>query len=108
MLLKNFLIVVFGKHIILKLILIFFNRQILRFWVIFSIFNFLFFLFYTISYINRPPRLEDNKEDGSRTKQKGFRPLYDIPFMYEAREFLRKKLIGHNVQVGFWILGVML
>ncbi|XP_023328486.1 staphylococcal nuclease domain-containing protein 1 [Eurytemora carolleeae] len=47
----------------------------------------------------RPPRLEDNKEDGSRTKQKGFRPLYDIPFMYEAREFLRKKLIGHNVQV---------
>ena len=56
----------------------------------------------------RPPRLEDNKEDGSRTRQKGFRPLYDIPFMYEAREFLRKKLIGHNVQVGFWIIGEML
>jgi staphylococcal nuclease domain-containing protein 1 len=48
----------------------------------------------------RPPRLEENKEEGApRTRQKGFRPLYDIPFMYEAREFLRKKLIGHNVQV---------
>merc|ERR1712142_827811 len=29
----------------------------------------------------------------------GFKPLYDIPFMFEAREFLRKKLIGHQVQV---------
>ena len=25
------------------------------------------------------------------------RPLYDIPYMYEAREFLRKKLIGKKV-----------
>jgi len=47
----------------------------------------------------RPPRLEDKEEGGQRTRQKGFRPLYDIPFMYEAREFLRKKLIGHTVQV---------
>ena len=46
----------------------------------------------------RPPRL-DQEADGSRTRQKGFKPLYDIPFMYEAREFLRKKLIGHNVNV---------
>ena len=48
----------------------------------------------------RPPRLDD-KEEGAqqRTRQKGFRPLYDIPFMFEAREFLRKKLIGQNVQV---------
>ena len=46
----------------------------------------------------RPPR-EDKEEGAGRTRQKGFRPLYDIPFMYEAREFLRKKLIGHNVQV---------
>merc|ERR1711892_621556 len=45
----------------------------------------------------RPPRLE--AEDGSRNRQKGFKPLYDIPFMFEAREFLRKKLIGHQVQV---------
>ena len=28
-----------------------------------------------------------------------FRPLYDVPYMYEAREFLRKKLIGKKVQV---------
>ncbi|XP_052242771.1 staphylococcal nuclease domain-containing protein 1-like [Dreissena polymorpha] len=27
------------------------------------------------------------------------RPLYDIPYMYEAREFLRKKLIGKKVNV---------
>jgi len=47
----------------------------------------------------KAPKLEDKDEDGNRTRQKGFRPLYDIPFMYEAREFLRKKVIGHNVQV---------
>ncbi|CAB3411232.1 unnamed protein product [Caenorhabditis bovis] len=28
-----------------------------------------------------------------------FRPLYDIPFMFQAREFLRKRLIGKKVQV---------
>jgi len=42
----------------------------------------------------RPPRLEEGAERG-----KTFRALYDIPYMFEAREFLRKKLIGHNVQV---------
>jgi len=26
------------------------------------------------------------------------RPLYDIPYMFEAREFLRKKLIGKKVE----------
>merc|ERR1719259_578819 len=41
-----------------------------------------------------PPRLEEGAERG-----KTFRALYDIPYMFEAREFLRKKLIGHNVQV---------
>nr|CAD7459293.1 unnamed protein product [Timema tahoe] len=30
---------------------------------------------------------------------KGSRPLYDIPWMFEAREFLRKKLIGKRVNV---------
>merc|ERR1712055_416925 len=43
----------------------------------------------------RPPRPED---DAVR-REKGFKPLYDIPFMFEAREFLRKKLIGQNVQI---------
>ncbi|CAI5440772.1 unnamed protein product [Caenorhabditis angaria] len=28
-----------------------------------------------------------------------FRPLYDIPYMFQAREFLRKRLIGKKVQV---------
>merc|ERR1719219_3178343 len=46
----------------------------------------------------RPPRL-DAEADNSRNRQKGFKPLYDIPFMFEAREFLRKKLIGHQVHV---------
>jgi len=42
----------------------------------------------------RPPRLADDA-----TRPANFRALYDIPYMFEAREFLRKKLIGHNVQV---------
>lgn len=46
----------------------------------------------------RPPR-QDPADGESRGRQKGFRPIYDIPFMFEAREFLRKKLIGHQVQV---------
>ena len=29
------------------------------------------------------------------------RPLYDIPYMFEAREFLRKKLIGKKVRASF-------
>uniref|UniRef100_A0A452TI12 Staphylococcal nuclease domain-containing protein n=1 Tax=Ursus maritimus TaxID=29073 RepID=A0A452TI12_URSMA len=44
----------------------------------------------------RPPRLEgENMQD----KNKKLRPLYDIPYMFEAREFLRKKLIGKKVNV---------
>uniref|UniRef100_A0A671LBU8 Staphylococcal nuclease domain-containing protein 1 n=1 Tax=Sinocyclocheilus anshuiensis TaxID=1608454 RepID=A0A671LBU8_9TELE len=39
----------------------------------------------------RPPRLEG--------EVRRFRPLYDIPYMFEAREFLRKKLIGKKVNV---------
>merc|ERR1712223_1689118 len=48
----------------------------------------------------RPPRLAEDR--GDRPKGSGptqFRPLYDIPFIFEAREFLRKKLIGQNVQI---------
>jgi len=44
----------------------------------------------------RPPRQEG---DVAANRGKDFRPLYDVPFMFEAREFLRKKLIGHQVQV---------
>ena len=45
-------------------------------------------------------RLPEGRAD--RPKSSGptqFRPLYDIPFMFDAREFLRKKLIGQNVHV---------
>merc|ERR1719234_1068693 len=45
----------------------------------------------------RPPRPEDTESSAKRGPD--FRPLYDVPFMFEAREFLRKKLIGHQVQV---------
>lgn len=43
----------------------------------------------------RPPRLPDS--DTPRPPGKNFRPLYDIPWLFEAREFLRKKLIGQKV-----------
>uniref|UniRef100_A0A0N5AH97 Staphylococcal nuclease domain-containing protein 1 n=1 Tax=Syphacia muris TaxID=451379 RepID=A0A0N5AH97_9BILA len=45
----------------------------------------------------RPPR-EENKESENRVGRQ-FRPLYDIPHMFEAREFLRKRLVGKKVQV---------
>ena len=35
----------------------------------------------------------------TRAAASRFRPLYDVPYMFEAREFLRKKLIGKKVQV---------
>ncbi|MGH0132058.1 UNVERIFIED_CONTAM: hypothetical protein FKN15_048480 [Acipenser sinensis] len=35
----------------------------------------------------------------NKDKDKRFRPLYDIPYMFEAREFLRKKLTGKKVNV---------
>ncbi|XP_017771702.1 PREDICTED: staphylococcal nuclease domain-containing protein 1 [Nicrophorus vespilloides] len=50
----------------------------------------------------RPPKEVGRAadEDGKPTpRPKGFRPLYDIPWMFEAREFLRKKLIDKKVHV---------
>lgn len=54
----------------------------------------------------RPPRYDDvvckptqsKHAEGGATKGKG-RALYDVPYLLEAREFLRKKLIGKKVQV---------
>ncbi|MCL4136789.1 UNVERIFIED_CONTAM: hypothetical protein GTU68_060303, partial [Idotea baltica] len=47
----------------------------------------------------RPPRPQDSGESSEQKRfpGKNFRPLYDIPWLYEAREFLRKKLIGQKV-----------
>nr|XP_027199020.1 staphylococcal nuclease domain-containing protein 1-like [Dermatophagoides pteronyssinus] len=53
----------------------------------------------------RAPRLVNDDgqtvlaSSGGTDTKKQFRPLYDIPFMFEAREFLRKKLIGKAVKV---------
>jgi len=44
----------------------------------------------------RPPRLDD--KDG-KPQGKVFRPLFDIPHLFEAREFLRKMLIAKKVSV---------
>lgn len=51
----------------------------------------------------KPPREKNAApadEDGKLPpRPKGFKALYDIPWMFEAREFLRKKLIGKRVNV---------
>lgn len=45
----------------------------------------------------RPPSSLVCIQEKNKDKDKRFRPLYDIPYMFEAREFLRKKLIGKKV-----------
>ncbi|XP_067676667.1 staphylococcal nuclease domain-containing protein 1-like [Haliotis asinina] len=49
----------------------------------------------------RPPRqTQESAGDGAKdSSNRRVRPLYDIPYMFEAREFLRKKLIGKKVNV---------
>merc|ERR1711892_651357 len=47
----------------------------------------------------KAPKIEDEGESKAKRAGGQFRPIYDIPFMFEAREFLRKKLIGHQVSV---------
>lgn len=52
----------------------------------------------------RPPRLaSENNENAPpnimKDSNRRVRPLYDIPYMFEAREFMRKKLIGKKVSV---------
>ncbi|XP_055929068.1 staphylococcal nuclease domain-containing protein 1-like [Argiope bruennichi] len=44
----------------------------------------------------RPPRMPENAPDSGKPRT---RVLYEIPYMFEAREFLRKKLIGKKVNV---------
>jgi len=52
----------------------------------------------------RPPRPKpvdpaDAKDAPKKDPKYRPRPLYDIPYMYEAREFLRKKLVDKKVNV---------
>ncbi|KAF8363962.1 tsn-1 [Pristionchus pacificus] len=44
-------------------------------------------------------RLPRDAGDRPTAAGRQFRPLYDIPYMYECREYLRKKLIGKKVSV---------
>uniref|UniRef100_A0A914VEV9 TNase-like domain-containing protein n=1 Tax=Plectus sambesii TaxID=2011161 RepID=A0A914VEV9_9BILA len=46
----------------------------------------------------RPPKSEEGGKE-NQTPGRQFRPLYDIPHMFDAREFLRKRLIGKKVTV---------
>ncbi|PIC44887.1 hypothetical protein B9Z55_005098 [Caenorhabditis nigoni] len=45
----------------------------------------------------RLPR--ETGEDKQPSVGRQFRPLYDVPFMFQAREFLRKRIHGKKVQV---------
>ncbi|XP_014664690.1 PREDICTED: LOW QUALITY PROTEIN: staphylococcal nuclease domain-containing protein 1-like [Priapulus caudatus] len=48
----------------------------------------------------RPPRQQADAGGGDgENRRVRVRPLYDVPYMFEAREFLRKKLIGKKVNV---------
>lgn len=52
----------------------------------------------------RPPRLGEAEgagavNTGAPGEKRQFRQLYDVPYMFEAREFLRKKLIDKTVKV---------
>ena len=44
-------------------------------------------------YVFAPQDTITNVKDNKKS-----RPLYDVPYMFEAREFLRKKLIGKKVK----------
>ena len=43
----------------------------------------------------RPLRIE-NEDPSQRNRQKGFRPLYDIPFMFEVRHFYYRWFVGKS------------
>jgi staphylococcal nuclease domain-containing protein 1 len=49
----------------------------------------------------RAPRAADlqQKTDENASRQQIKRPLYEIPYLFEARELLRKRLIGKTVRV---------
>ena len=53
----------------------------------------------------RPPRQTENTENQSPNKRS--RPLYDVPYMFEAREFLRTKLIGKKVNTKYTHISIL-
>ncbi|XP_076170484.1 staphylococcal nuclease domain-containing protein 1 [Ptiloglossa arizonensis] len=52
-----------------------------------------------LSSIRPPAREKKVNEEPNNTARKDFKPLYDIPWMLEGREFLREKFIRKNVKV---------
>ena len=52
-----------------------------------------------ICFILCRPKTDDSQDATVTERHAGqkSRPLYDVPYMFEAREFLRKKLIGKKV-----------
>ncbi len=52
--------------------------------------------FFMVCLLFRPVR-DDDGETTTMAPPTKTRPLYEIPYMFEAREFLRKKLIGKKV-----------
>ncbi|ESO85752.1 hypothetical protein LOTGIDRAFT_235720 [Lottia gigantea] len=47
----------------------------------------------------KPPRASQNQDGENKDPKQRSRPLYDVPYLFEAREFLRKKLTGKKVNV---------
>ena len=45
----------------------------------------------------RPPRREGAGGIDGAAASRQFRPLYDIPHMFAARELLRQRIVGHKV-----------
>lgn len=45
----------------------------------------------------RPPRLSDFEDTLPRQADRKNNQLYDVPYLFEAREYLRKKLVGKKV-----------
>lgn len=52
-----------------------------------------------LSSIRPPSREKKTNDEANNASRKDFKPLYDIPWMLEAREFLREKFIRKNVKV---------
>lgn len=77
-----------------SLSLFFFREMLLRLYVLPSQYLRLGYWQYYLP-IYRLQKEEDNTSTQAPSKP---RPLYDIPYMFEAREFLRKKLIGKKVR----------
>lgn len=52
-----------------------------------------------LSSIRPPAREKKPSDESNNAGRKDFKPLYDVPWMLEAREFLREKFIRKNVKV---------